>query len=183
MPGCVRAFLATASLLAAVFGVAIFYTLPTNILSSKDGGGPRAVFNEVLPQNWAFFTKDPQSDVILAYQVSDDGAGFTSKMITPQGLPSNAFGLSRTQRAQGPELANLQLGVPGSNWTACDGSALECLELYKDSPVTIVENTSPVPTVCGGVSLVIAKPVPWAFRDLVPYSMRTNHLVRIDAQC
>lgn len=76
-------------------------------------------------------------------------------MITPQGLPSNVFGLSRTQRAQGPELANLQLGVPGSSWTVCDGSALECLELYKDSPVAMVENTSPVLTVCGGASLVM----------------------------
>lgn len=57
MPRCVRVFLATASALTVSSGVAVFYTLPTNILSTRDGGGPRAVFNEVLPQKGHFSPK------------------------------------------------------------------------------------------------------------------------------
>lgn len=178
----ITVFVVALAALAIVFGVSVFYTLPSNLLSSKDGGGLRTVFNEVLPQNWAFFTKDAQSENILVYHASE-GSGFVSGVTTPQGRPSNAFGLSRTQRAQGPELANLQLAIPPEKWTACDGEPARCIELNQDSPAISVANTSPVPTVCGDAYLVIATPVPWAFRDLVPYTLRASTLVRIDAQC
>ena len=72
----------------------------------------RAELNTVAGQNFAFFTRSPETDQIDAYRLDPDGTVGASLLVTPQAKPANLFGLSRTQRAQGPELAILLREVP-----------------------------------------------------------------------
>ncbi|MBT2484181.1 hypothetical protein J7E28_05650 [Microbacterium sp. ISL-108] len=73
--------------------------------------------------------------------------------------------MGRSQRAQGPELASLGLGI--LDWVDCDEllEGEDCLvEAAKLSP-TFVDTPAPHPTVCGSILLAETRPVPWQFRD------------------
>ncbi|MFD9205152.1 SdpA family antimicrobial peptide system protein [Streptomyces sioyaensis] len=160
----------------------LFYTLPSNALSSRQSkGGARHALNILTPENWAFFTRDPETTQISAYALGADGAG-RSLMRTPQGAPSNLFGLSRTQRAQGPELGYLNAAA-AARWKACDGRLADCLRESSGGRAWRVKNESPVPTVCGDAYLTQEKTVPWSYRELVPYSRRVVKIVHLDIRC
>ncbi|WP_438290870.1 SdpA family antimicrobial peptide system protein [Streptomyces sp. HUAS TT7] len=96
---------------------------------------------------WAFFTRNPQSEQTGAYALSADGSP-RNLLHTPQGNPSNMFGLSRTQRVQGPELGFFNAAVTG-HWSDCGGYPDDCMKEASRKPAVKVDNTSPVPTVCG----------------------------------
>ncbi|MCZ1009799.1 SdpA family antimicrobial peptide system protein [Streptomyces lydicus] len=168
-----------------VFGylaASLFYTLPSNALSSRQSkGAARHALNILTPENWAFFTRDPETAQIGVYALGADGAG-RNLLRTPQGAPSNLFGLSRTQRAQGPELGYLNAAT-AAHWMACDGRLDDCLRESSGGRVWRVKNESPVPTVCGNAYLTQEKTVPWSYRELVPYSRRIVKIAHLDIRC
>lgn len=157
----------------------VFYTLPSNVLSLR-GGAVRNAFNTISPQDWAFFTRDPQSTMIGAYELTPDG-GAVSRLTTPQNRVRNSFGLSRTQRAQGPELGFLDHAVGG--WANCDGSVDYCIDANKNAPTQNIANTSPVPTICGDTFITQEEPQPWAFRSLTSHPSRVTKVAHISAEC
>ncbi|GAA2929871.1 hypothetical protein GCM10020221_27130 [Streptomyces thioluteus] len=168
----------------AVFGylaTALFYTLPTNALSSRHSKGARTVLNTVTPENWAFFTRNPQNGQSGIYAYGRDGS-VRSLLATPQGDPSNLFGLSRTQRAQGPELGFLNAAAT-THWIPCAGFLEPCMKEAAARPAQKVTNSSPVATVCGDAFLTEEKTVPWSFRNQVPYTKRVVHIVHLDVRC
>ncbi|GAA0389673.1 SdpA family antimicrobial peptide system protein [Streptomyces luteireticuli] len=168
----------------ALFGylaTALFYTLPTNALSSRHSKGARTVLNTVTPENWAFFTRNPQNGQIGVYASGRDGA-VRNLLVTPQGDPSNLFGISRTQRAQGPELGYLNAAA-ASRWVPCAGFLEPCIKEATARPAQQVTNSSPVPTVCGDAFLTQEKTVPWSFRNQVPYTRRVVQIAHLDVRC
>ncbi|MGO2034532.1 MAG: SdpA family antimicrobial peptide system protein, partial [Brevibacterium aurantiacum] len=79
--------------------VSVFFSLPSNVLSDRGKVNAARVFSvDLAPQGWGFFTKPPSDSDLFYY----DG-NLQSVMETPQGRADNLLGLSRTQRAQGPE--------------------------------------------------------------------------------
>ncbi|MFG2861118.1 SdpA family antimicrobial peptide system protein [Streptomyces sioyaensis] len=168
-----------------VFGylaASLFYTLPSNALSSRQSKGvARHALNTLTPENWAFFTRNPETVQIGVYALGADGAG-RNLLRTPQGAPSNLFGLSRTQRAQGPELGFLNAAA-AAHWKACDGRLPDCLGESSGGRAWRVKNESPVPTVCGDAYLTQEKTVPWSYRELVPYTRRVVKIAHLDIRC
>lgn len=161
-----RAFAAACLALIVLGGtlaISIFLSLPSNVLSSRDGSTLRAVAAEVMPQGWSFFTKPPNDPEVVPYLVRSDGSlAYASQF--PNAAPENLFGISRVQRAQGPEMAFL--ANHGTEWHTCTaGAEPDCRRLAADSPGDPVENTAPSPTLCGRVVLVETRPVPWAYRN------------------
>ncbi|MEU6438941.1 SdpA family antimicrobial peptide system protein [Streptomyces sp. NPDC047046] len=167
-----------------VFGylaLGLFYTLPSNALSSRHSAGARTAFNTLVPQNWAFFTRNPETGQTGAYRLGHDGE-VSDLLHTPQGAPSNLFGLSRTQRAQGPELGYLNAHVTG-HYAKCSAYLADCVEeSAKRAPVKVT-NTSPLPTLCGDLVLTQEKTVPWAFRNEVPYQKHVDRVAHVDVRC
>ncbi|MFE9801314.1 SdpA family antimicrobial peptide system protein [Streptomyces goshikiensis] len=159
--------------------VSLFYTLPSNALSSRHSKGARQYFNTITPQVWAFFTKNPEGIQIGFYKL-DDGKR-KNLLRTPQGNPSNLFGLERTQRAQGPEIAYVEAAV--ANWVECSGILERCLAEAAKTPAAKVENRSPVQTVCGDSFITQETVVPWSYRDLVKYDRRTTKIAHLDVAC
>ncbi|MCX4631358.1 SdpA family antimicrobial peptide system protein [Streptomyces sp. NBC_01443] len=159
--------------------VSLFYTLPSNALSSRHSKGARQYFNTVTPQVWAFFTKNPEGIQIGFYGLKE-GKG-ENLLRTPQGNPSNLFGLERSQRAQGPEVSYLEAAVP--NWIECSGTLERCLPRAAETPAAKLENRSPVQTLCGDSFITQESVVPWSYRDLVKYDRRITKIAHLDVSC
>ncbi|MFJ9906237.1 SdpA family antimicrobial peptide system protein [Streptomyces sp. NPDC101152] len=159
----------------------LFYTLPSNALSSRHSKGARPVFNTLVPENWAFFTRNPQTTQTGVYAQRADGS-IRNLLRTPQGDPSNFFGLSRRQRAQGPELGYLNANAAGK-WADCAGYLDDCVKEAAAKPAVQVKNTNPVPTVCGDAYLTQEETVPWSFRNQVPYVRRVLKVAHLDVRC
>nr|WP_246482999.1 SdpA family antimicrobial peptide system protein [Brachybacterium halotolerans] len=140
---------------------------------------------EVWPQGWAFFTKPPDGDQVLAYRETPDG--LRSIMATPQAKPGNMFGLSRAQRAQGPELSQVTDQLRSSDWFTCvEGDTVDDCAIDPDSANSAVRLTdsSPTPTLCGDVVLAQAKPVDWSYREFFkPDDYLAKGLARVHVEC
>ncbi|HVG60573.1 MAG TPA: SdpA family antimicrobial peptide system protein [Hyalangium sp.] len=135
----------------------------------------------VLPEGWAFFTRDPRDERMMPFQRGEHG-GWVAANKTPNFQPQNSFGIDRAARAQGVELGLLLDGVRGEERLSCEEDPLVCLER---APVAQARNTSPRPSLCGQVGLVFQKAVPWAWarsskdkKIIMP-----SKVMRMDIQC
>ncbi|MGW7007988.1 SdpA family antimicrobial peptide system protein [Streptomyces sp. NPDC054933] len=167
-----------------IFGylaTSLFYTLPSNALSSRHSKGLRAALNILTPENWAFFTRNPESVQNGIYAYGTDRT-IRNLLRTPQGEPSNLFGLSRTQRAQGPELGYINAAA-AHTWSPCSGYLTDCLSEASRKPSLMVNNTSPLPTICGDAYITQEQTVPWSFRNQVSYTRRVVQVAHLDVRC
>jgi antimicrobial peptide system SdpA family protein len=160
--------IAYACVLAAAGMLSLAATLPSNIMWGRTQlSAVRVELNTIAGQDFAFFTRSPETEQIMAYRLDPDRTVAASLLVTPQAKPSNLFGLSRTQRAQGPELANLVRAVPANTWVDCVGlDRTTCVKAVLRQPKAFLRNTSPVPTVCGQVVLAAERTTKWAYRRL-----------------
>lgn len=172
-----------AVVLAGGWLLSLAATLPSNVVWNRSQlPGVRAALNSVATQNFAFFTRSPETDQIDVYRLQDNEIG-ASLLATPQGKASNLFGLSRTQRAQGPELADLIKQVPADGWTSCERLDLhDCIEAALPKPSISLENGSSVPTACGDAALTIEETVKWSYRHLTDavHTIKRLAVVRIN---
>lgn len=173
----------TGGLLLATLGMGIFFSLPSNVVSTRDGGALRSFVARFLPENWAFFTKPPNDPEIVPYVLGRDGWEYASHL--PNSRAENWFGLRRSQRSQGPELANLA-NDPSVVWTDCGEIDEDCLAYAQRALVGTapkVKNTAPVPTACGPVILVETRPVPWDFRKDYDGWRLDSRVTVVEAAC
>lgn len=163
--------------------VTIYSSLPSNVLSDTGIKSAARFFSvDLAPQGWAFFTRDPSEADLLYY----DADSLEPVWITPQGRPENVFGVSRTQRAQGPEAAALieHLGV--DDWQECATGAdlATCVSTIEVASASIqVENEAPVRTLCGDVLFVQADPVPWSYRDFYDARHLPRYIAPVEIAC
>jgi antimicrobial peptide system SdpA family protein len=179
VPGLVSAvvgILVTGVLLAG----SIFFSLPSNVLSTRDGGDLRAFSARFLPQSWAFFTKPPNDPEFVPYAVNDGGVDYAARL--PNSRADNLYGLSRRQRAQGPEVAAMANQV--RQWKNCEETEGDCPSVVAGSSAPErVDNSSPVPTLCGRLVLVETRPVPWKFRDTYEGWRLDKRAAVVEAKC
>ncbi|MEU4996198.1 SdpA family antimicrobial peptide system protein [Streptomyces sp. NPDC021622] len=176
-----RAFVTAAAALFAVLAASIYFAMPRNVTTQPWMPPVKTAFSAFVPQGWAFFTKDPQSEQFGAYRPHGGGARPQNLSLTPQGKAENLFGLSRRQRAQGPEEALLASKV--HHWETCEGSNDDCLRTAAARPAAAVTNPSPVPSLCGDVIVTNQRPVPWAYRDLLSDTSRVTRAAHLRIRC
>jgi antimicrobial peptide system SdpA family protein len=169
-------------IVAAIASVAA--TLPSNIMWERNQlRAIRVELNTIAAQDFAFFTRSAETEQIIAYRLNSDGSAVASLSRTPQAKASNLFGLSRTQRAQGPELANLVRAVRPGAWVNCTGlDRKTCFDGVPRQPKAFLHNNSPIPTVCGQVMLTFERTTKWAYRRLTDarYAVERVALASID---
>lgn len=167
-------------LVGALLAGSIFFSLPSNVLSTRDGGELRSLSARFLPQSWAFFTKPPSDSEFVPYVVSDDGVAYAGRL--PNSRSDNLYGLTRRQRAQGPEVASMANQV--QKWENCEAIEGDCpVVVAGSSTPTSVTNSSPVPTLCGRLVLVESRPVPWKFRDRYEGWRLDKKAAFVEAKC
>ena len=143
----------------------IFTSLPSNVAYPRSVDDPfRVNVTTLMPQSWPFFTKPPSDPEFTSYEVSDQKITSVSKF--PNNKSDNFYGITRTQRAQGPELANLSFQVPTEDWVDCSEHPSEvCLEVAASTEQVPTSNESPNPSLCGNILLVETEPVDFVNRD------------------
>ncbi|MFI1997007.1 SdpA family antimicrobial peptide system protein [Actinoplanes sp. NPDC020271] len=174
--------IASALVLFGFILTGVMFTLPDNVLLNRmDHVTAQRAVNTVVPENWAFFTRDPQTPEVTAYRL-DSGSKPVSLLTTPQNKAANAFGLSRNQRAQGVELGYLSSVT--SAWRDCDVRTTACVSAAAGAPAEATVNTSSFPTACGDVYLAQEVPVPWNYRKLYKNtSFRINKVAHLEVSC
>ncbi len=148
-----------------LFGLSLFFTMPSNVVSVRDGGPARTLFGTLMPQSWSFFTKAPDSPELTAYFVREGGAFVESASEFPNSRADNLFGFARDHRSQGPEMA--LLSFVDTSWQECSALTVseDCLVVaMTELQPTVAKNTSPDPTLCGEILLSETRPVPWTYR-------------------
>jgi antimicrobial peptide system SdpA family protein len=143
-----------------VFIYAVHAVMPPNPIKLPFEKHLRLYALMLLPQGWAFFTRDPREERFHVFSRDQNGKWIRA-LRGPNASPANFFGLKRASRAQGIEVGLLLSKVPGSGWQTCSEQPEVCLE---QAPlVATIENITPHPTLCGEVGLALQKPVPWAW--------------------
>jgi len=154
--GLITIMLGVAAVTAA--SLSVFAALPDSAIQL-----PRPVTQvaqELAPQGWAFFTASPETVYPQVYLPSRTG-GWQARGGSIA-IPSDLFGLDRSLRAQGTEIALLLQGVPARAWRSCGNLPSRCLSA---APVAIhLINTSTLDDLCGDVGFVRQQVLPWAWR-------------------
>lgn len=117
----------------------------------------RARLVSILPEGWAFFTRDPREASKSVY-VRENGHWVRHS----QAQSRVWLGLKRDDRVEGAEIEKLMSLVPESKHFHCDGSLDACLANPK-LPVARVVNPMRVRSLAGEVVIASAQPVPWAW--------------------
>ena len=131
----------------------------------------------LLPQGWAFFTADPTQVYPQAYQ---PGAG--RQWINSGGslvVPGDLFGLDRSKRAQGTEIALLMQGIPARDWRTCTVQPTACLS--RAPAAAHLVNTSNLQNLCGDVGIVRQQQLPWAWHG--SGTIMPSQIVRVEVAC
>lgn len=161
--------------------LAAFESLAPNALSARSIWGVRVhdAIVVISPQRWEFFTAPPQKAQIAAYRRSD----LRSALRTPQSKADNAFGLSRVQRAQGPELAILVQGV--ESWQNCDtpGQSERCLAVSSRLRPQVLTNSARHKSLCGVYVVAVQKPTPFEFRQFDYGDVSIRKTAVMDVSC
>lgn len=174
----------TLLVLSSLLALSAFLSAGSTVLFPRREGRGDPIRRAVLPlfpESWPFFTKPPDDIELTAYRVADGVAETLGTF--PNASSANYYGLSRTQRAEGPELANLANRVPESSWTDCAAVTEDCVVAATQRPSLQVYNSSVVPVVCGPVVLSQTKPVPWQFRHDYDGWRLDESVIFVDALC
>jgi len=161
--GSIVAFVLTLAVMLPVLFVSVLVAVPPTTISLGMGQDFRNNYSAFVSQGWNFFTKDLQGTQFGAY-TTVSGSAPVSLLTTPQTRIENAWGLTRNQRAQGPELANLANAV--TEWQECSTLRISCAVNLDAEPIELVD-TSPLPTLCGSVILTQERQSPWSYRTFL----------------
>lgn len=154
--------------------------LPTNPLVLPGQRTLGRYARQLLPEGWAFFTRDPKGADILIFR-RGAGGQWEPAQIGSYAQPRFAFGWSRRPRAQGLELALIVANTTEEDWQPCT-TITDCLAASPAAAISI-PNRSPVPTLCGQMALISAKPVPWAWARHVGDHHRPESVVFLSVRC
>jgi antimicrobial peptide system SdpA family protein len=134
----------------------------------------------VLPEGWAFFTKNPREARFLVFGQTSDGSWTRSFGESPE--LSATFGFSRRVRSLNVEAGLILSRVTDGQWRKCSGAPGTCLALWSDKVLAAV-NATPEPSLCGPIGVVKQDRVPWAWAKSVNPDAMPSQIVRIDVRC
>ena len=152
-------------------------SLPYNPISlSKKSRTNLAV---LIPQGWAFFTRDPREATVVIYRVHQNELELA---IPPNASGINLFGALRTTRAMGIEMGALSTQIKEEQWQSCEQSIKHCFRQNEVAAVPVI-NKAYRPTFCGEYYLTMEEPVPWAWSGSFSQIEMPCKFVKINALC
>ncbi|HUQ34669.1 MAG TPA: SdpA family antimicrobial peptide system protein [Pyrinomonadaceae bacterium] len=133
----------------------------------------------LLPQGWAFFTRDPKSLNLSAYLKSPEGTWL--HVSRDKGFWPHLFKFSRRWKLPGIEIG-LVINEPDDlQWHECLELPTTCLEQTPSSGS--VENKLPHPSLCGDVGIVRQTPIPWAWSQAPDETVMPSEVLRLQVSC
>jgi antimicrobial peptide system SdpA family protein len=131
----------------------------------------------VLPEGWAFFTRNPREPMPTIY-VRRDGRWVMSDSRAPL---TTWFGVKRSARGEGVELGRLLESIPKSAHVRCEGELNACLAAH-DVPAVAVVNRARVRSIAGEIIVAQAEPIPWAWSESRAQIQMPTDVVKLDVK-
>jgi antimicrobial peptide system SdpA family protein len=157
-------YLVYAGSLALIVGLLVFLiaaSVPESTI--KVSKISRMQLTRIVPEGWAFFTRDPKEPSFILYEITDKGQ--LRRFIQRPGTPRYLFGMNRRARVVSQEYGRLQEYVPvaDSLWREIEGPIEKYAHLADSLTVTKIPNSSRFPLINGIFILQKIEPVPWAW--------------------
>lgn len=172
-------FAVALGLLLIGLAISAFASLPDNVFEQPVAGSPQSIVQLLVPQGWAFFTRDPEGANVVPFRPDAQGRWVRADTL-PQASLVNLYGLSRNQRAEGTELGIIAASIP--RFTPCDDYLSACLELPAKTRIDVRNETS-THFFCGRIRLVNQEPVKFEYRDEVPEMIRVVSFADLLISC
>lgn len=134
----------------------------------------------ILPQGWAFFTKDPRETNYFAYEARN---GELVSILQPNASPENYFGFTRRTRVRGVELGGIIERIANYQWVDCPNGAAADWSTVDTIPAQKVINTAYDPTFCGVIYLEQKKAIPWAWSKSRQSISMPSKLIKLEVVC
>lgn len=162
--------------------MALFGSLPATVVTPH--WDSKVTVQRIYPQSWAFFTRDPKSASVVVYLDAPTSDGNLQRADPlPQSLPSNGFGISRTQRAADTEKA-IYSTDPNIKWTDCRGlNTAECFEASSEQEPVSLKQVKRGGELCGTLRIARTEPVHFPFRESSGEIYKINEMARVDVEC
>lgn len=151
--------------------------LPHNVLEMSRTTLPARFLGAAFPQGWAFFTRSPQEE---QWQVFTDTSPPRKLSRSPYSEPHNMFGLDKSVRKQGVELAGLLGKITDADWQPCSSDA-ECMN--HAGPAKAIDNPAPEPSFCGAVVIVGSDIIPWGYRKARTAAYQNTRSAHLQVRC
>jgi antimicrobial peptide system SdpA family protein len=163
----------------AVCFLLVFYVFTSALPESTIGISRinKIRITSIIPEGWAFFTKNPQSEDAIIYEVKDSSI---NKIILPSGDVSNLFGLNRRSRLQSQELGNLLTTISEDSWVYIQGSLTDSISLIKRTVLIDLINPSKYPYFRGVYVVQKIVPIPWAWYKSFDLTKRPSKFIVIN---
>jgi sporulation delaying protein A len=168
-----------AALWTAIGSYVVHSYFPANVIELPGEAVARRDLPYVVPEGWAFFTRDAREERILLFRRAVDG--WHPANLGPHAEARNIFGLDRASRAQGVELALLISGVGAEDWTSCEMAPIDCVA--HAAFARSVDNVSPRPSLCGDVGVALQEPVPWVWASAGGSVTMPSRVIRLSVAC
>lgn len=174
---------ATFVFVALLWGTAIFNSavsaLPFNPLTGSKIDAME--YNVLLPQGWAFFTRNPREEQYYVYK--EEGKKLVPLLYTNSSY-KNAFGFTRKVRIRGVEMGGLVSQLEQMEWLKCeDGILSECVIENQDYEAIILANNANHPTFCGNLWIEKKPLVPWAWSRAEQAVNMPSEFIKINVSC
>lgn len=150
-----KVFLFTSAITLISF-IILFTTIMSTLPSAaiKPNKQTQLIINQLYPQSWGFFSKDPESEILNVYD-----AHFSKVLDWPNNKIKHLFGLNRIGRGQGIELSFIFPQLPTKDkWEDFKGN-----ENPDDFIFHKVKNKVKHPTLEGKYIITYEKVTPWAW--------------------
>lgn len=151
-------------------------SLPDSAINRNEKS--RINFISVMPQGWAFFTRNAREEKYFIYRQQPDSTW--QRVNIPGASLQYIFGLNRKGRAVTVELGTLLKQVDDSMWTQTNKkieyifkNGLDTVPSYK------VKNICPDPLCTGNIIIQLKPPVPWAWADIEREIIMSSKFVKL----
>jgi len=136
----------------------------------------------LFPENWAFFTNNPQHEDYLIYSFSENKNGKYTCLITPNFSFDNLFGINRKSRLQSKEIASAIPYIHDTAWIEIKGNLELNSHLMSGMQIIKIPTSSNYPYFKGKYILQRVTPIPWAGFNNFNQELRTSKIVVIEFQ-
>lgn len=139
----------------------------------------KSPFLHLLPQGWAFFTRDPRLADISPFVKTSDGLWHPARSTSR--LWPHPPNFSRRWKLPGVEVGIILGDLIDPPWHACQGPPNSCLENAPSGGTA--DNSFSHATLCGDVGLVRQALIPWAWREAAQETVMPSDVLRLQISC
>lgn len=144
-----------------------FVSLPSQVYAPRGWNEAIQSVQSVIPQGWAFFTRDPREATVIPF--TESGGGWVNVNRGPNAQPEYAFGMNRESRLTEFDTEGISAAAGDDvEWFECSSfDHSECIEEAEGEREPVEVSTSGWDLrLCGPVALVKEEPVPLSFGRL-----------------